>query len=114
MNKLEEKMDIVFLSDFYSSFLTDKQRFILEEYYYNDISLSEIAENLNISRQAVRDTIENIKKTLIEMENKLLIATNYKKTKKIINNIQSKMPEKKVHEISSQLTNIIKMWESKQ
>ena len=45
------------LLDFYGPVLTDKQRVILTEYYDEDLSLAEIAENLGITRQGVRDAI---------------------------------------------------------
>ena len=46
------------LLDFYGPVLTDKQRVILTEYYDEDLSLAEIAENLGITRQGVRDAIK--------------------------------------------------------
>ena len=46
------------LLDFYGPVLTDKQRVILTEYYDEDLSLAEIAENLGITRQGVRDGIK--------------------------------------------------------
>ena len=47
------------LLDFYGPVLTDKQRVILTEYYDEDLSLAEIAENLGITRQGVRDSIKH-------------------------------------------------------
>ena len=47
------------LLDFYGPVLTDKQRVILTEYYDEDLSLAEIAENLGITRQGVRDAIKH-------------------------------------------------------
>ena len=47
------------LLDFYGPVLTDKQRVILTEYYNEDLSLAEIAENLGITRQGVRDAIKH-------------------------------------------------------
>ena len=46
------------LLDFYGPVLTDKQRVILTEYYDEDLSLAEIAENLGITRQGVRRSEE--------------------------------------------------------
>ena len=47
------------LLDFYGPVLTAKQRVILTEYYDEDLSLAEIAENLGITRQGVRDAIKH-------------------------------------------------------
>ena len=58
------------LLDVYSPFLSEKQRVIAEHYYFDDLSLSEIAENENISRQAVRDLIRRVGETLVAYEEK--------------------------------------------
>ena len=57
--------------DFYGKLLTDKQRDALELYYGGDYSLSEIADDLDISRQGVRDSIKRGEHQLLEMEEKL-------------------------------------------
>ncbi|MFR3226534.1 MAG: sigma factor-like helix-turn-helix DNA-binding protein [Blautia massiliensis (ex Durand et al. 2017)] len=59
------------LLDFYGVVLTDKQRLILTEYYDEDLSLAEIAENCGITRQGVRDAIKHGEAALDELEAKL-------------------------------------------
>ena len=59
------------LLDFYGPVLTEKQRVILTEYYEEDLSLAEIAENLGITRQGVRDAIKHGEASLDELEAKL-------------------------------------------
>ena len=59
------------LLDYYGPILTDKQRSILSEYYDQDLSLAEIAENYGITRQGVRDAIKHGETTLTQMENSL-------------------------------------------
>ena len=59
------------LLDFYGVVLTDKQRLILTEYYDEDLSLAEIAENCGITRQGVRDAIKQGEAALDELEAKL-------------------------------------------
>ena len=54
---MEQKVIISILLDIYGSMLTDKQYKLLDDYYNNDLSLSEIGENDKITRQAVRDGI---------------------------------------------------------
>ena len=58
------------LFDFYGELLTDKQRELFDLYYNEDYSLSEIAENVGITRQGVRDIIVRAENTLIETEEK--------------------------------------------
>ena len=55
------------LFDFYGELLTDRQKEFYDLYYNEDLSLSEIAENYGISRQGVRDVIENY---MTEIEDK--------------------------------------------
>ena len=55
------------LLDYYGMVLTEKQRNILTEYYNDDLSLAEIAENYGITRQGVRDAIKHGEATLMEM-----------------------------------------------
>ena len=54
------------LLDYYGMVLTEKQRNILTEYYNDDLSLAEIAENYGITRQGVRDAIKHGEATLME------------------------------------------------
>ena len=66
-----KNLEISLLLDFYSPILTDKQREVLEYYYYEDMSLSEIAEHSLITRQGVRDNIKRGEKVLFDMEDAL-------------------------------------------
>lgn len=69
----KSRKDLTFsvLLDYYGPVLTEKQRAILIEYYDQDLSLAEIAENYGITRQGVRDAIKHGEATLTEMENNL-------------------------------------------
>ena len=55
---MDKNIKISILCQIYGKLLTEKQYQVLDDYYNNDLSLSEIAENLNITRQAVRDNIK--------------------------------------------------------
>ena len=69
---MEEKVKISMLCQLYGKLLTKKQFEFIDDYYNNDLSLSEIAENHNITRQAVRDIIKKGEKKLFEYEEKLM------------------------------------------
>ena len=68
---IEERVQIAILSKYYGAMLTDRQQNILNMYVDNNLSLSEVSEELGISRQAVKDALDNSMTTLKNMEEKL-------------------------------------------
>ena len=68
---MAKNLEISALLDYYGMLLTDKQRETVEYYYDDDLSLGEIAENMGISRQGVRDSIKRSETILLEAEEKL-------------------------------------------
>ena len=70
---MEKNVQISMLCEIYGKLLTKNQLNILENYYDNDLSLSEIAENEGITRQAVRDIIKKGENKLFDLEEKLKI-----------------------------------------
>lgn len=74
---IDRKMYILTLIDIYGSMLTDKQRDVMELYYFEDLSLSEIAENEHITRQGVHDSIKRAESILCGLEDKLGIASKF-------------------------------------
>lgn len=72
--KAVKNLDFVLLLDCYGSLLTDRQRTLLEGYYDEDLSLSELAEPLGISRQAVHDSIRRGERQLEAYEAQMGIA----------------------------------------
>ena len=99
---MEEKVILSMLIQTYGKLLTEKQYQIMDDYYNNDLSLSEIAQNHNITRQAVRDIIKKGEKKLFEYEEKLLFL------KRTLNT------EKKIEKVLSELTKIQKDYSDKQ
>lgn len=75
-------LNIVFLLDFYGDVLTDRRRDALDFYYNNDMSLSEIAEEMGISRQGVRDLIKKAEEELHFYEEKLGLAKKFEDAQK--------------------------------
>ncbi len=68
---MDEKVLLCGLFEVYGKLLTDKKREIFELYYMCDLSLSEVAEIKNISRQSVLDALKSAKSELLEYEEKL-------------------------------------------
>ena len=65
---MDRNLEFTLLYDIYGKLLTKKQQEIFEEYYLYNLSLREIAENKNISYQAVRDSIKSSESALINFE----------------------------------------------
>lgn len=70
---MAKDLTIVPLFDLYGGMLTEKQRDVMDLYYNEDLSLSEIAEHEGITRQGVRDSIKRAEAVLLELEEKLHI-----------------------------------------
>ena len=82
---IDRKVEISVLCQIYGKLLTEKQYNFIDDYYNKDLSLSEIAENYNITRQAARDNIKKGENKLFEYEEKLgIMKTTMKQEKKIV------------------------------
>lgn len=79
---LEKLSQMVWLKDFYGPLLTEKQRTILSLYYENDFSLSEIADEMNISRQGVYDLVKRAEHQLLQYEQKLGLLEKFQHTRR--------------------------------
>ena len=99
---MEKHVEISMLCQIYGKLLTEKQYELINDYYNNDLSLSEIAENNNITRQAVRDVIKKGENKLFELEEKLSFM------KRMLNQ------EKRIEKALSELTKIQKDSSDKQ
>lgn len=88
------------LYDLYKNLLTEKQRLYFEDYYFNNLSLSEMSENYNISRNAISKQLSVIRNHLRDYEDKLKL--NNKKTILIslINKIENE-------ELASQIRDVL-------
>lgn len=71
MPKPQKDLSFSVLLDYYGAALTDRQREIMTEYYNEDFSLAEIAENYGITRQGVRDAIKHGEAALLDLEARL-------------------------------------------
>ena len=82
------------LYDYYGSLLTDKQKSYYEDYYFNDLSLSEIAENNNVSRNAVHNQLKIAIEKLEMYEEKLNLYEKRLKITKIIDKVDIELKNK--------------------
>ena len=85
---MEKIVEQGILYDFYGELLTEHQRSIYEDAVYNDLSLSEIAEDNGISRQGVHDLIKRCDKILAGYEQKLHLVEKFSNIKEKVARIQ--------------------------
>ncbi len=104
---MEKNVEISMLCQIYGKLLTKNQLLILEDYYNKDLSLSEIAENKNITRQAVRDIIKKGEKKLFEIEKKLGVMKRMLKQEEQISDILGELKKIKQKTSDKQIAEII-------
>lgn len=99
---MEKKLRLGDLYDHYGKLLTPKQQEILDQYCMDDLSLAEISENLEISRQAVFDTVRKAERQFEELEGNLNLLARHQKRKnlldealKLTNRLMDEIPGKK-------------------
>lgn len=90
MSDLEKKNYYNILFGYYGILLTEKQQTMFEEYYGEDYSLAEIAEEYSISRNAVHDTIKKVLNSLDEFEKKLGLYAKDQKLNELLKEYKHK------------------------
>ena len=93
MNELEKTNHIILLIDMYGELLTEKQQTYLEMYYEEDLSLAEIADILDVSRNAVHDQIKRAILALESYENKLGLIHKHQERLELIKRIEDTQKE---------------------
>ena len=86
---MDDVLKSTLLYDFYGELLTEKQKNVFECYHLNDFSLTEIAQELNISRQAVRDLLKRTETILEGYEGKLKLVEKFEMQKSMVREIKS-------------------------
>lgn len=110
---MERNVEISMLNQIYGKLLTKKQYEIIDDYYNHDLSLSEIAENNEITRQAVRDILKKGEKKLYEYEEKLKDKKKTEEQEKVINEIVQELKEIAPKCKDKEITNILGKIEKK-
>ena len=104
---MEKKIEISILCELYGKLLTEKQFEFLNDYYNNDLSLSEIAENNDITRQAVRDIIKKGENKLFKYEEKLHFMKRMLDQEKTIQQILSELTKIQKDSSDKKVANIL-------
>lgn len=100
---MDKSVKISMLLEIYRKILTEKQADVIDLYYNQNLSLSEIAEDLNISRQAVRKSIVEAEKNLFMLEEKLEILEKQMKREEKIDKILKKIEDEKLKKLIEEL-----------
>lgn len=98
---MDKNTHITILYDIYGKLLSDKQRSYFEAYYFDNLSLSEISENLNVTRSAIQKQIKSITNQLNKYEEVLKLDYKNNKINKLIDEINDKDLKKKLININN-------------
>lgn len=104
---MEDILQLTLLYDFYGELLTEKQKQVYEMHYQNDLSLSEIGEELSISRQAVRDQLKRTEKILQDYEEKLQLVSRFQAQKKAVREMKQIMEGMEKQKLDAQMRRAI-------
>ena len=96
---MENREYLIVLYDYYGDLFNDNQKKIFELYYFDNLSLSEISENENKSRNAIHKLIKSINNKLYEYENILKLYEKSSNIKEIIKSVDNDILRKKIEEL---------------
>lgn len=96
---MDERDYLVILYDIYGELLNDKQRECFEDYYFNNLSLGEISENMLLSINAIYKNIKTSSDKLYFYEDKLGLFKNREKLYEIIDKIDDEDIKNKIKEL---------------
>jgi predicted DNA-binding protein YlxM (UPF0122 family) len=95
---MDKSVKMSILLEIYGNILTKKQADTVDLYYNDNLSLAEIAENLNITRQGVRENLIKAENKMLELEEKLGLLKKRQDREKLIDEIISKIDNKEIKE----------------
>ena len=96
MNKQDK---LILLFDYYGDLLSDSQKNYFESYYFDNLSLSEIGENYNVSRNAISKDLKLASEKLNNYEEKLKIISRDDKLRKLVSKIEDNDLKEKIMNI---------------
>lgn len=110
----EKDLKVGRLLDFYGEILSDRKRDVMELYYNDDLSLAEIAEDIGISRQGVRELIKKADSELLFYEEKLGLAGRFESARLHAENALSLAKDSGVgNALQSEITQLMELVSSR-
>ena len=112
LEMFEKNLKLACLLDFYGEVLSERKQSVLSLYYNDDLSLAEIAEEIGISRQGVRDLIKKAEEELLFLEDKLGLERKFREalaqSDKIFSLIENEHPDAPLRAEMEALVQILK------
>lgn len=108
MDELTKNEELGDLYAYYGSLLTKGQQSYFEDYYYNDLSLGEIAINHHVSRQAVYDNLKRSSKILQNYEEKLHMRKDNNYVEDVLDNVLLSLDNDDNKVAKDEITNLLK------
>ena len=111
---MDKNIQIGLLYEFYGNLLTEKQAYVINSYYNDDLSLSEIADELEITRQGVRKHLIEAEKLLNNYEEKLGLMNKFLENKnelkyiyEELNKLKNKYNDEDINILSARISKLI-------
>jgi len=96
---MKEEVYLTILYDYYGELLTTRQQECFKAYYFDNLSLSEISDNLNISRNAIHKQLKTVEEKLRFYEDKLKLKSKDEELLKVINQLSDTTIKKKLEKL---------------
>ena len=96
---MEQRDYLIILYDYYGELLSDDNKKYFEDYYFDNLSLGEIADNRGISRNAVHKHIKTCESKLIFYEEKLSLYNKDKRLREVLKEVKNEKIKEKIEEI---------------
>lgn len=90
---MDNRLYYINLFDYYGDLLTEKQQHYFEDYYFNNLTLSEISENEAVSRNAINKQLHNVLEKLDYYEEILTLYQKAEKIKALLKNVDQEIKE---------------------
>lgn len=91
---MQDRLYYIDLYDLYGELLTEKQQNYFEDYYFSNLSLSEIAENMDVSRNAIHNQIKDAEEKLKFYEEHLHLYERNKKIRNLLTELNEDLKQK--------------------
>ena len=108
-DEISRKVELAWLTAFYSGMLTEKQRLVLQLHCEEDMSLGEIAQEAGVSRQGVHDMLTRAAGKLFDMEEKLGMAARFERMGQGLEKCRKALQEKHYDEAEQLLEALIRL-----